>query len=342
MLQTPLETIKQIIRQQQRAVEQLGSLKQELQATGSEDKRREVTTKLQTVQEKFRQLCQEGERVRRQFGARLEQLNGAIEAKTNESQGYVTWRSVLVSRLMADFLQRTGMSKESQAIVDGFGIGDHVDTELTRQAMSIIEAIQARNFTPALLWCFDHRPSLKRIESPLEFLLRKQEYIETIRQERFVDALMYARKHFVPFLGEHIEEIKEALMLVAIPPETKIPHYRRLFDAGTYAHLTHHFKSAFESCYCMPSNPPLVSIVQLGLSALKTPSCREDENRHPDCPVCNSHLSPLADSLPNAHFENTLLVCRLADEPMDENNPPMVLPNGFAYSHKVHDIVFHQ
>ena len=53
------------------------------------------------------------------------------------------------------------------------------------------------------------------------------------------------------------------------------------------------------------------------------------------CPSCTGPLSALASKLPFAHFEGTKLVCFLSGKAMDENNPPMVFPNGFVYSLEV-------
>ena len=43
----------------------------------------------------------------------------------------------------------------------------------------------------------------------------------------------------------------------------------------------------------------------------------------------------MAMNLPAAHFESTHLVCRITGELMDDDNLPMVMPNGYAYSFNV-------
>jgi macrophage erythroblast attacher len=81
----------------------------------------------------------------------------------------------------------------------------------------------------------------------------------------------------------------------------------------------------------------LLSItLQAGLSALKTPQCRQHEDKNLNCPVCDtSTLGALAESLPLSHHVNSSIVCRLSGKKIDENNPPMLLPNGRVYSLQV-------
>uniref|UniRef100_A0A3B4D5A2 E3 ubiquitin-protein transferase MAEA n=1 Tax=Pygocentrus nattereri TaxID=42514 RepID=A0A3B4D5A2_PYGNA len=52
-------------------------------------------------------------------------------------------------------------------------------------------------------------------------------------------------------------------------------------------------------------------------------------SKNPDCPVCSKSLNKLAQPLPMAHCANSRLVCKISGEVMNENNPPMMLPNGY-------------
>ena len=51
-----------------------------------------------------------------------------------------------------------------------------------------------------------------------------------------------------------------------------------------------------------------------------------------DCPCCTDILGRIAIKLPMAHQEHSALICRLSGVKMDENNPPVMLPNGQVYS----------
>uniref|UniRef100_A0A674MY44 E3 ubiquitin-protein transferase MAEA n=1 Tax=Takifugu rubripes TaxID=31033 RepID=A0A674MY44_TAKRU len=56
-------------------------------------------------------------------------------------------------------------------------------------------------------------------------------------------------------------------------------------------------------------------------------------SKNPDCPVCSKSLNKLAQPLPMAHCANSRLVCKISGEVMNENNPPMMLPNGYVYGY---------
>ena len=63
---------------------------------------------------------------------------------------------------------------------------------------------------------------------------------------------------------------------------------------------------------------------------------KEDgSSRSPDCPVCSRSLNKLAQPLPMAHCANSRLVCKISGDVMNENNPPMMLPNGYVYGYNV-------
>ena len=55
-------------------------------------------------------------------------------------------------------------------------------------------------------------------------------------------------------------------------------------------------------------------------------------NNHDSCPVCDEHLGKFAANLPRAHKTQSMLICRLSGDVMDQSNPPMAFPNGQVYS----------
>lgn len=59
------------------------------------------------------------------------------------------------------------------------------------------------------------------------------------------------------------------------------------------------------------------------------------DSRNPGCPVCNDCLNKLAEPLPYAHCSQSRLYCYISGTPLNENNLPMVLPNGFVYGEQV-------
>ena len=47
--------------------------------------------------------------------------------------------------------------------------------------------------------------------------------------------------------------------------------------------------------------------------------------------MCEPHLNTLAHTLPFAHCSQSRLVCTISGAALNENNQPMMLPNGFVY-----------
>ncbi len=63
--------------------------------------------------------------------------------------------------------------------------------------------------------------------------------------------------------------------------------------------------------------------------------CYKKEEQSLQCPVCSNSFNELASSLPFSHSSQSYLICRISGEPMNEYNPPMLLPNGNVYGEQV-------
>ena len=87
-----------------------------------------------------------------------------------------------------------------------------------------------------------------------------------------------------------------------------------------------------------PRESRLVATLRAGLVALKkgTPPASHDSewltSEARDDPLTHASLRELARPLPRSRRSATRLVCRVTGEAMDEDNPPMALPNGQVYS----------
>ena len=66
-------------------------------------------------------------------------------------------------------------------------------------------------------------------------------------------------------------------------------------------------------------------------SIFSTANCHA---RYGCCPCCDEHLGALAKCLPRAHKTQSMLICRVNGDVMDERNPPLAFPNGQVYSSK--------
>merc|ERR1711916_204369 len=89
-------------------------------------------------------------------------------------------------------------------------------------------------------------------------------------------------------------------------------------------------RNAFVVLQANTGPAPLTLLASLGLAGLHTAACAPGKSS--DCPTCSPLFQHLAKRLPVALHTQSVLVCRLKGVRMDENNPPMVLPNGNVYS----------
>ncbi len=60
---------------------------------------------------------------------------------------------------------------------------------------------------------------LTGLQSPLEFMLRVQQYVELVRAENISEAIFYARKHIMPSKEKYPEIVKHVPALLAYKPE---------------------------------------------------------------------------------------------------------------------------
>ena len=64
------------------------------------------------------------------------------------------------------------------------------------------------------------------MQSPLEFELRLQEYIELARARKSMEAIAYAKRHLVPWQETHLSDILHANTLIAFDPSTTCAPYK--------------------------------------------------------------------------------------------------------------------
>ncbi|NXO29792.1 MAEA protein, partial [Cisticola juncidis] len=173
------------------------------------------------------------------------------------------------------------------------------------------------------------------IISCLEFSLRIQEFIELIRQNKRLDAVRHARKHFSQAEGSQLDEVRQVMGMLAFPSDTHISPYKDLLDPARWRMLIQQFRYDNYRLHQLGNNSVFTITLQAGLSAIKTPQCYKEDgsSKNPDCPVCSKSLNKLAQPLPMAHCANSRLVCKISGDVMNENNPPMMLPNGYVYGY---------
>ncbi|OBS73949.1 hypothetical protein A6R68_15510, partial [Neotoma lepida] len=145
----------------------------------------------------------------------------------------------------------------------------------------------------------------------------------------------HARKHFSQAEGSQLDEVRQVMGMLAFPPDTHISPYKDLLDPARWRMLIQQFRYDNYRLHQLGNSSVFTLTLQAGLSAIKTPQCYKEDgsSKSPDCPVCSRSLNKLAQPLPMAHCANSRLVCKISGDVMNENNPPMMLPNGYVYGY---------
>lgn len=215
-----------------------------------------------------------------------------------------------------------------------FSITNIVFSEIYTCAVTVENELRARRTQRSLQWCAENKSKLRKLSSNIEFKIRLQEFIELVREDKRLDAVAYARKYLSNCEQSQMSEIQQCMGMLAFPKDTKIEPYQSLLCPSRWEALVSQFR--FEHGRLLhPSSVPVLPVaLQLGLAALNTPQCHSTGSRLAACPACQWPLNALARGLPNAHCTHSRLLCRISQQPLNEHNHPMVLPNGQVYGEK--------
>ncbi|XP_018567997.1 macrophage erythroblast attacher isoform X1 [Anoplophora glabripennis] len=357
-LKVPYEILNKKFRTAQKALDREVSHVQqaanEIEKTLSdcqEVKAKDITSLLGGMVEKLQVLKRKAEEsISEELAAsnvckrRLEHLkdHNTLTPGGNISQGALNqWRRKRLDRMVVEYFLRNGYYNAAITLADRSDIKDLTNIDIFLTSREVEKSLANRETAKCLLWCHDNKSKLRKLKSNMEFNLRIQEFVELIRSDRRIDAIKHARKHFPSFEEEHLSTIQQVMALLAFPVTTDVSKrhfsviapYKALFDETRWDTLIEQFRQENYRLFQLASQSVFTVALQAGLSALKTPQCYSDncENRNPTCPVCQPHLNDLAEHLPFAHCSQSRLYCHISGLPMNENNQPMMLPNGYIY-----------
>jgi len=239
-----------------------------------------------------------------------------------------------IERLLIDYFLRSGHYETAIYMTKNSNVKEHIDLELFLIARDVENSLKNKSLTLCLQWCHNNKSKLKKLSSTLALNLRIQEFVELIKKGLRRDAVAYARNHFSndALDSQTGPEIQINVMaLLAFKPDTQIKRYKEVFDENRWNLLVEQFRKEIFALYQLKSQSMLEIVLQCGLAAMKTPHCYHDEEKDQDCPVCNSLFNELAKPLPFAHSSQSQLLCSISGERMNENNRPLMLPNGNVY-----------
>ncbi|OMJ14284.1 Macrophage erythroblast attacher [Smittium culicis] len=261
----------------------------------------------------------------------------SIESSPYTESQLSDWNKRRMDRLLMDYMLRSGYQKSAKTLAKDNSIAFFCDSDLFEKLISIdISLSKNKSCSECLVWCLENKISLRKLNSDLEFELRLQEFIELARNDEKIQAITYAKKHFKSLSEPQSSKFKQAMTLLVMSPSVECKRYKSLYSPDRWLELTEKFRSVSFSLYGLPSMPILLLLLQAGISCLKTRSCSFDkcsDESNKNCPICSSKaLNTISKELPLAYHTNSSLVCRISGLKMDENNPPMRLPNGYVYS----------
>eukprot|EP00027_Filamoeba_sp_ATCC50430_P008698 CAMPEP_0168546516 /NCGR_PEP_ID=MMETSP0413-20121227/3541_1 /TAXON_ID=136452 /ORGANISM="Filamoeba nolandi, Strain NC-AS-23-1" /LENGTH=407 /DNA_ID=CAMNT_0008576701 /DNA_START=101 /DNA_END=1324 /DNA_ORIENTATION=- len=360
-----------------------------------------LVNKLQGLKRKVEEAMKEEEALIQRSKSRLDHLATIAEADLKDVTGDVQRRyyTVRLYRCIVDYLLRNGYYKTAIELAKDTNITELVDIEIFLNSKKVVESLQNHDCKEALKWCNDNRSKLKKINSTLEFELHLQECIELIREQKFMDAIQYARKNLAPQVVQlqpvsqpastnlkesqtklsqstgslktsqnslsqsgsrlsssqntlkesqnaeneesagnaelysiYMSKLQQVMVTLALSKESVVEKYQSLFGDERWAELVWQFEKDNYAVHGLPPCSHFEINLQAGIAALKTTFCYEDENTNINCPICTPAMRNVAMQIPNAIHGLSTLICRISGEIMSDDNPPMVLPNGYAYS----------
>ncbi|KAJ2002138.1 GID complex subunit containing RING finger motif [Coemansia thaxteri] len=346
-MKVPLEQLKREVRQSQKLAERemqqahlaLAGLAKKQNSMDSADYTEALNgliSRLVALKQKLEEAKHKEAQLIQRSKQRATDLNELNDFTSTTQPEFQRWSRTRLERVLIDYMLRSGNVNTAKLLMEKGNLEHFADSSLFALVMSTERELREdHSCHGALSWCADNRSALRKIQSSLEFDLRLQEFIEMIRAKQNPEAIAYAKKHLTSWSDTQLPRIQRAMTLLAFPPTTTCPPYRHMFDVTRWSDLAHEFRQVIFQLFNLPSQPLLYLLLQTGLSALKTPACKsEDPGEHNrNCPVCQTDtLGKLAQSLPLSHHSNSNLVCRITGEKMNEDNPPMRLPNGYVYS----------
>ena len=245
------------------------------------------------------------------------------------------WKQTRMNRLIAEYFLMNGYYESARLLIEATDIGDLTNVEVFTTARTVESALRNKNSSPCLSWCAENRSKLRKIKSTLEFNLRKQGFVELVRLDLKLEALNYAKSYIFNAMTDHTQykELEELSGILAYIPENfESSPYKSYFEETRWNDLAEQFKSDNYKVHCITSTPIFTQVFSTGLTAIKTSSCYKPSEFKEDCPTCDETLKKIALGLPTAPLSQSRVICRISGDVMNEHNPPLMLPNGNAYS----------
>eukprot|EP01122_Echinamoeba_exundans_P014092 TRINITY_DN6314_c0_g1_i1.p1 TRINITY_DN6314_c0_g1~~TRINITY_DN6314_c0_g1_i1.p1 ORF type:complete len:392 (+),score=52.56 TRINITY_DN6314_c0_g1_i1:127-1302(+) len=350
LLRVPFERLSNVFKNSTRSIEkdlnavvqsirQLCSTKQDaLKPQSISSDLQKLITKLEALKKKLDEVNRQEEQFMDLLQNRLHflQRHAAIDVSGGPFGPAAAVHEDRLNRMIIDFALRNELWDTAAQLSHVHGLSDFVEVELyISKAKKIIYCLEKHDVSEALKFCVLNRTRLKKLGNTLGLELRIQEFVLLVSKSAYTEAIRYAQEQLAPLALESpvgLSRVKHGMAMLAFGADPNSEISVELNGPARWHWLKSAFKDTFQQLYGMMSMPPLNLAIEIGLSAMKMPSCGHAETATTDCPVCSNIGSSLAVSLPLAQIGHSTLVCPITKRLMDEDNFPLVLPNGFVYS----------
>lgn len=309
-----------------------------------------VDNLLASVEEQLAQLKAKGGEALGEELAAGRVCKRRVEHLKQSSVAGQQWKKARLDRMLVEYFLRNGFYNTATSLATTSDIEDLTNIDVFMVAKEVEESLAMGDVSKCLAWCHDNKSKLRKMKSTLEFNVRLQELIELIKKDQRLEAVRHAKKFLSTDDPEHLPIVQQGMALLAFPLDTVLQPYKDLLDSARWQSLTEQFRAENYRLHQLSSQSMFTVALQAGLSSLKTshcykqtpfvlaglPSIMQDlrprpQDRNPECPVCHPALNTLAIALPFAHCSQSRLVCYMSGKPLNENNVPMMLPNGYVY-----------
>eukprot|EP00112_Aurelia_sp_Birch-Aquarium-sp1_P023754 Seg72.20 transcript_id=Seg72.20/GoldUCD/mRNA.D3Y31 product="hypothetical protein" protein_id=Seg72.20/GoldUCD/D3Y31 len=93
--------------------------------------------------------------------------------------------------MLIDHFLRSGYYETAILMAKKADIEKYVDVDLFLSARNVEDALRMKKSGPCLAWCHENKSKLRKMKSTLELNVRIQEFVELIKQNLRLEAVLY-------------------------------------------------------------------------------------------------------------------------------------------------------
>lgn len=183
------------------------------------------------------------------------------------------WKKTRLDRMIVEHFLRLGAWESAEQLAVRSGIRDLTNLDIFQTSREVEVDLASHKTAKCTVWCNDNKTKLRKINSTIEFQLRVQEFVELIREDRRVDAVKHAQKHFPDFYQDQLKDIRQCMALLAFPTTTEIEPYKSLFNPKRWDELVLNFRSENYRIFQLASQSVLSVAVQVIVYILRGKCC---------------------------------------------------------------------